>query len=759
MKQSTLSRRNNFYNVIFSKKLHYLSFLMILLLGSWVISFGQTAQFWCFGNYAGINFNDKPPTVVTSILMSTPEGCASIINKSGQVQYYSNGKKLWDRNNMLIANDLNGSIFSTQSVLIMRHPKSVDDKTFVFTTDAMEGSNGLQYTVLSCDTIQSKNNPLLSNATERITIALHCNQHDYWIITHAWNSNAFYAYKLTKYGLDTVPSISYAGSVHTGNLSNGAGYLKASLRGNFVAQAIMGSGKLEVFRFDGRNGILYDPITIPNIPNAYGVEFSLQEHYLYVSSASGAILQYGLPNYTTNDIIQSKEIILQSPQLVGALQIAVDNRIYVSVDNKYYLACITSPNHGGNACNYDPNYKYLNGKKTEAGLPPEIPKPTNMGLQTNAPCFPDTSYFDVAYYFPYVDSVFWDFGDLNSKLDTSTKKSCWYVYPHPGHYNVVLYIYYCGSVDTILQDANILDGPYVDIGSDTSICANDTFKLCGQYPDYDYLWSTGSTNICIKVTQPGTYWVEVSNICGVVYDTVEIVELWPVPYLSLPADTDICAGDSIILYAGDSNYIYTWQGNYSALYYTAKDAGNYVLSAINKYGCKNFDDFSLSLTYPPEVNIGKDTSICRGNFVLLDAGFGFNYLWNNGNTTQYNHIDTTGLIIVDVSNKCGDDIDSIYVTVEECIYKIYVPNCFTPNGDGMNDLFSPKGYSLDWNTFEMFIYNRWGEQIYFTNDVNKGWDGTKDGNKCPLGVYAWLLKVKDIYGDFVKRSGTVTLLR
>ncbi len=765
MENTSTPKKTKLLAVIISKKLHYLSFFIILMFGSLIISFGQTSNIWFFGNYAGVNLDTTPPSVFTSSMMNTPEGCASCLCKSScpcnpiaLLEYYSNGKKLWNGNHQLIMQDLNGSIYSTQSALIVKHSRA--KFTYVFTTDAMGGSHGLQYTILKGNVVESKNNPLLGNATERLTIALHCNHHDFWIITHGWNSNAFYAYKLTKYGLETTPIISYAGSVHNGNLNNGAGYLKASPKSNFLAQAILGAGKLEVFRFDNQNGVVFAPITIPNIPNPYGVEFSETEDILYVSSASGSIYQYKLHNYDSNSVIISKKIILQSSNLIGALQIAKDNIIYVSVDNKYFLGAITKPDIDGLACNYNPNYIYLKGKKTEAGLPPKIPKQNYPEIVANEPCIGDTSFFKISKIPTILDSVFWDFGDSETTLDTSTSMKPWYIYPKSDTFEVVLYLYYCGSVDTLTESIMIIDKPNVNLGSDTSFCANTFITLSGGNGS-NFLWSNGDTSQNLTVTQSGTYFVRASNKCGDSYDTIVIENIWPVPYISLPADSNICTGDSILLFAGDSNYIYIWQSIDTSLFYTAKNAGTYFLTATNEYNCKASDNFTLSITFPPQAKLGNDTNICVGFPFLLDAGYANNYLWNNGNITQYNLIDESGLVIVEVSNKCGNDIDSINVTVEECNQKIYVPNAFTPNGDGENDLFFPKGYSIDWNTLEMSIYDRWGEQIYVTNDVNKGWDGKIQGSDklCKLGVYSWLIIVNDIYGNKIKQTGTVTLLR
>ena len=144
-----------------------------------------------------------------------------------------------------------------------------------------------------------------------------------------------------------------------------------------------------------------------------------------------------------------------------------------------------------------------------------------------------------------------------------------------------------------------------------------------------------------------------------------------------------------------------------------------------------------------------------------DPGSGVN---NFSNLFSPSHLfSDTGIFLVWLiaENTFGClDTAMLEVPVKD-VSRIHVPNAFTPANGGENSLFFPKGYNIDWNTLEFYIFDRWGEQIYFTKDVNMGWDGTKNGGSeiCQQGVYAWLLIVKDIYGEKIRLKGTVTLLR
>jgi gliding motility-associated-like protein len=95
---------------------------------------------------------------------------------------------------------------------------------------------------------------------------------------------------------------------------------------------------------------------------------------------------------------------------------------------------------------------------------------------------------------------------------------------------------------------------------------------------------------------------------------------------------------------------------------------------------------------------------------------------------------------------------------EGCLEKdVFIPNTFTPNGDGQNDLFMVKGLKIDEVYFA--IYNRWGEKVFETNDLSKGWDGRYKGKQVDVGVFGWYLRVKCINGEETFRKGNVTLIR
>ena len=104
-------------------------------------------------------------------------------------------------------------------------------------------------------------------------------------------------------------------------------------------------------------------------------------------------------------------------------------------------------------------------------------------------------------------------------------------------------------------------------------------------------------------------------------------------------------------------------------------------------------------------------------------------------------------------------MDSLTQTIEIVpVFTIYIPNAFTPNGDNLNDYFSAKGAEID--EFEMKIFDRWGELIFETNNIGRGWDGTANhGSKMSEnGVYVYKIAVRDFEHRYHDYTGSVTLL-
>jgi len=190
--------------------------------------------------------------------------------------------------------------------------------------------------------------------------------------------------------------------------------------------------------------------------------------------------------------------------------------------------------------------------------------------------------------------------------------------------------------------------------------------------------------------------------------------------------------------------------------------GTYTVILQEDFNGETFSDTGTVVIHPlPMINLGDTILLYTGSTITLWANDNMqSYLWSTSSTTQGISVDTLGDYWVEVKDwECCTNVDSVYVKV----FEYYIPNAFTPNGDGLNDIFRVVGLYRDIN-FKMYIYNRWGQMVFESADIDKGWDGTIKNQLAEADTYVWILQVgflgEDIItnGDVVLK-GTVTLVK
>ncbi len=217
------------------------------------------------------------------------------------------------------------------------------------------------------------------------------------------------------------------------------------------------------------------------------------------------------------------------------------------------------------------------------------------------------------------------------------------------------------SSDTI--NITVYSLPVVDLGNDTSFCGNN-IVLDADNPGVAYDWSTGDTTQTILADSSGTYFVTVTNICGMIDDSI-VIDLMPLPDVNLGNDTSICSGDTIILQADSSFVDYLWVDLSTNQYLTVDSTGAYYVVVTDTNGCSNSSDtINITVLSLPAVDLGNDTSFCNGNSIILDAdNAGAAYDWSTSDTTQTILVDSSGTYYVTVSDICGTVTDSIIIDV------------------------------------------------------------------------------------------------
>jgi PKD repeat protein len=360
------------------QQIHLRSLLLFFYVGicQQVVLAQKEANMWYFGNFAGVDFNSGSPVAFSGCAMSQLEGCSSISDTSGATLLYTNGSSVWNKNNIQMPNGfgLLGDNNSAQSALIVRAPGSYT--TFYIFTTPTWGTGDMCYSIVDMTLqgglgdITTKNTPMFTNSTEKVTAVKHANGTDIWIIGHEFNTNNFYSFLLTSSGVNPVPVITASGTVHSSVLGF-AGYLKAAHNGSKIAYACtINMNLVEVSDFDNNTGIPSNPISFPNITEAYGLEFSADDSKLYATEENPSlIIQWDLNAGSAAAIAASEMIIGTGTSPVAALQLGPDGKIYLAKRNLIpFLGVINDPDSAGLACNFTDDVIPLTGS-CEYGLP------------------------------------------------------------------------------------------------------------------------------------------------------------------------------------------------------------------------------------------------------------------------------------------------------------------------------------------------------------------------------------------------------
>ncbi len=214
----------------------------------------------------------------------------------------------------------------------------------------------------------------------------------------------------------------------------------------------------------------------------------------------------------------------------------------------------------------------------------------------------------------------------------------------------------------IPMESGMLDSVVVCEGEQLTISANVQY---GAEP-LSYQWQgLPDTTESIIVTADTTSYISVTitDLCGLfISDSIKLVVLEK-PNIYLGPDTTFCEGSSLLLDPGSGFLGYVWQDSSGVQTYTVSSSGIYWVEVTNGEGCSDIDSIIVIVEPIPFVDLGPDAGYCDNENFTLNAGSGYSYTWQDGDTVQYYPVTQTGLYWVTVDNGCGEDTDSIYVEV------------------------------------------------------------------------------------------------
>jgi gliding motility-associated-like protein len=312
---------------------------------------------------------------------------------------------------------------------------------------------------------------------------------------------------------------------------------------------------------------------------------------------------------------------------------------------------------------------------------------------------------------------------------------------------------------------------HITMNGALGLCTGDSVKLSTTTTFTNYTWSTGQHTPSIEVTHAGSYTVNTidNNGCKGL-DTIKVLEDSPV---AIPLqDTTICSGVSVQLQVTQGNYIYLWTPssglNHDNIYNPiANPIGTTIyMASVTNGVCVNTNTVTVFVKPSPVIAVNpKYSVVTQGESVFIHATANDTCYWypadylscTNCNTVMSTpDADVTYTITTTNSEGCTTATTAtVHIQIESTFY---IPNTFTPNNDGMNEIFKPLATHI--HDYKIDIFDRWGLLIFQSTNLDQGWDGTYKGGKCQQDVYVYKVEyVDDPENRTHTKAGQVNLIR
>ena len=337
-----------------------------------------------------------------------------------------------------------------------------------------------------------------------------------------------------------------------------------------------------------------------------------------------------------------------------------------------------------------------------------------------------------------------------------------------GTYTCLVSLPGCSSTYTQSVQATVVSGsvtavPNITItSSSTTTCQNQPVTLTASGAG-TYTWYNGATTPTITVNSNGTYSVSGSNVCGISSNSLTVAFT---PTVQITPVSPICPNDSALLTAsGATTYQWSTGSNSNPTY--VHNAGTYTVTGTTA-GCSNTAVTTVSvIPVAASFSASPNAGTAPLNVTLTNGSVGaVSYSWNFGNggtsiaqnpTTTYQNAGTYTVTLTATQGSCNEVYSQIII-VSEQLSALIIPNIFTPNGDGVNEVFAVTGTSIA--TYDCIIYDRWGLEMFESNQITTSWNGkNKGGHDAPDGIYYYIINAKGLDAKSYTFKGFVTLIR
>lgn len=347
---------------------------------------------------------------------------------------------------------------------------------------------------------------------------------------------------------------------------------------------------------------------------------------------------------------------------------------------------------------------------------------------------------------PPADHYLWQDGSSSSSMVVSTS----------GLYWVRMVQKVCTVSDSILITGK--PAPAVFLGKDTTLCRENSLTLDAGNAGSAYRWNNQSTAQSIQVYAPGLFSVIVVNSQGCTATDSVVLDTFVSPIVQLGADSFVCEGSSLLLNAGHGFDEYLWQDGSVQSRYEATGAGVYSVRVKDQHRCIAWDSILLTDKPRPSIELQQEIRVCDPDFELTLPGSYAAYQWQDGTTSPGYKVNAYGRYTVTVTDASYCTNTASVEISNNCPGTVYIPNAFTPlNNDGINDIFYPVIRNV--KSLQFQVYNRWGQLLFETNDLNNGWNGIHRNEYSISDVYIYKVIYTGMDDHTKMVSGDFTLLK
>ncbi len=630
---------------------------------------------WYFGRQLGMSFDGGNRTIETDSEFSTIYGPASFSDpQTGQLLFITDGRRLFDRNFTLInANSFLQSNLSMQSMIV---PVPADADKFYIITVSNQGE--LSYAIFD----RTLRNELGDISQTMQNIQLN-SAHHFTLVKRLYGDGYWLITHIKNEAKFQVYSITKNGInlnpvvSEVGKLSSTTNWIYGAMVSTKTGEEIAYAGYnfIQVFNFDKECGTLSLKHDITSFGNRPYLAYSWNDRYLYFTSG-GAI--------NRADMAASKpeltvETIGNSDHSNSRIALAPDGLIYCTEAESSSVTSLVSVIHDVDSPQYRFEKKSLN---------------------------------------------------LNPHLSPGSGVENWPIY----------------MMDWSPKETSVHQIPEINF---EGVCVNEqiSFDVTGNFRSDSVKWELGDGTFKFEkqfkhsYAKAGTYQVLFNwYLCGFQYSVDREIVIGKKFNFSFGADTVLCPKASLTLKGPAGASRYEWSNGSTDSILEVTSGGKYWLKAYSDE-CFTSDSIQVNYRSPILVELGEDHFVCEESedFEILDAGKGFEaYKWTpTGDTTQWIIVEKAGSHYVVVSDFRGCTGSDETEVESLCPVSFSIPNAFSPNGDGINDIFKPIMENVV--DYEISIFNRWGEKVFYSESLERGWDGFVQGVKANSGVYFYVL--------------------